>query len=214
MDFFIGLDIGTTAIKGALMTADGMVKAIHTGGYHYYGEKNVKLLDPAEFSDVCFSVIKKLTAALEENECVSALCACCASGNLILLDETDTPLIPIIGWQTNVDREDIDAFLSKEEQAAFYPTVGWPLGRGFPAAYLIALKAHAPEKFHAAKTVAMSAEYLNFVLTGKWGISHSMSTPFFLVDQEKGKYHTPFLNKLGLDEKKLPPILDKGTVLG
>jgi hypothetical protein len=35
----------------------------------------------------------------------------------------------------------------------------------------------------------MTAEYLNFFLTGKWGIAHSMGTPSFLMDQEKGKYN-------------------------
>lgn len=214
MNCLIGLDIGTTAIKGALMSLDGKVIATHTGGYNYYGEKNVKLLDPAEFLEVCFSVIQTLADKTEKNDRILALCSCCASGNLILLDKQNLPITPIIGWQTTVDKEDIDAFLTKEEQAAFYPTVGWPLGRGFPAAYLIALKAHAPEKLHTAETIAMSAEYLNFALTGKWGISHSMGTPFFLIDQEKGAYNIPLLKKLGLDGKKLPPIFDKGTVLG
>ena len=67
------------------------------------------------------------------------VCSCCASGNLILLDKNSQPITPIIGWQTTVNKDDIDAFLAQEEQNDFYNIVGWPLGRGFPAAYLIAL---------------------------------------------------------------------------
>lgn len=214
MDYLIGLDIGTTAIKGALMSVEGRVLDTFSGGYNYFGENSTKLLNPSEFLDICFSVIKKLTDSLSEGDKVVAVCSCCASGNLILLDENSEPITPIIGWQTQVDKADIDAFLTEEEQKEFYNIVGWPLGKGFPAAYLIALKAHYPEKINRADMVAMSAEYLNFALTGKWGISHSMGTPFFLINQAKGEYNTPFLEKLGIGVDKLSPIYNKGTVLG
>lgn len=214
MDFLIGLDIGTTAIKGAIMSVEGKVLKTVSGGYNYYGEHNIKLLNPQEFLNVCFCVIKKLTDSLKKDDNVLAVCSCCASGNLILLDNKGIPATPIIGWQTTVNKDDIDSFLTQEEQKEFYNIVGWPLGKGFPAAYLIALKTHYPEKLDNAGMVAMSAEYLNFVLTGKWGISHSMGTPFYLIDQEKGTYNMPFLEKLNISTDKLPPIYDKGTVLG
>lgn len=214
MDYLIGLDIGTTAIKGAIMSVEGTVLKTVSGGYNYYAVENAKLLNPDEFLDVCFGVIKKLTDTLDSSDHVLAVCSCCASGNLILLDKNSNPLTPVIGWQTTVDKEDIDAFLTEEEQKEFYNIVGWPLGKGFPAAYLMAIKRHYPEKLNNAGKVTMSAEYLNFALTGKWGISHSMGTPFFLINQEKGEYNKSFLEKLELDEEKLPPIYSKGTVLG
>ena len=214
MNYLIGLDIGTTAIKGVLMSAEGAVLKTVSGGYDYYGQQNTKLQKPDAFVNVCFSVIKKLTAELKQGEQVLAVCSCCASGNLILLDKNSQPITPIIGWQTEVKQDDLDAFLTQEEQAAVYNIVGWPLLTSFPAAYLIALKLHDPEKLENAAMVTMSAEYLNFALTGKWGISHSMGTPFYLIDQEKGEYYKPFLEKLGIAEDKLPSIYHKGTVLG
>jgi len=214
MDYLIGLDLGTTAIKGVIITADGDVLTTATDGYNYEVKKNQKLLDPKDFLDSCYSVIRRLTDRVGRDGRVLAICSCCASGNLILLDEKSQPVTPIIGWQTAVDKEDIAAFLTEDEKKKLYYTVGWPLNVGFPAAYLMAIKRRCPERLSRAKTVAMSAEYLNFNLTGKWGISHSMGTPFFLMDQEKGVYNTPLLEKLGIDEEKLPPIFKKGTVLG
>ena len=214
MNYLIGLDIGTTAIKGALLSVEGKTLKTVSGAYDYYGEEKTKLQDPDSFLNVCFSVIKKLTAELSRGERVLAVCSCCASGNLILLDKDCRPITPIIGWQTEVDRDDLDVFLTQEEQVAVYNVVGWPLLTSFPAAFLIALKLHDPEKLTNAAVIAMSAEYLNFALTGKWGISHSMGTPFYLIDQEKGEYYKPFLEKLGITEDRLPPICKKGTVLG
>ena len=214
MDYFIGLDIGTTAIKGVLMTVEGKVVDSFTGGYNYIEKENQKLLNSQDFINTCFSVVKNLAGATEKDGKVLAICSCCASGNLILLGKENQPITPIIGWQTVVSEEDKNAFFTKEEQSEFYNTVGWPLGSHFPALYLAAIKLHNPELIDNAEMVAMSAEYLNFALTGKWGISHSMGTPFFLMNQEKGTYNLPLLEKLGIPEEKLPPIYDKGTVLG
>ncbi len=214
MDYLIGLDIGTTAIKGALVMVNGRVVKIVSGGYNYYGEKDTKLLNPEDFLAVCFSVIKKLADFLDADDNVLAVCSCCASGNLILLDKNNSPITPIIGWQTKVSAEDKNAFFTPAEQAEFYNIVGWPLSAHFPALYLAAIKMHRPELLDNAEKIAMSAEYLNFALTDKWGISQSMGTPFFLLNQEAGTYNLPLLEKLGICEDKLPKIYDKGTVLG
>lgn len=214
MDYLIGLDIGTTAIKGIIMSTEGKVLKTVTGGYNYYIDGTAKLLNPEEFLDTCFTVIKKLTDEKDEDDKVLSVCSCCASGNLILIDNKNQPITPIIGWQTVVSEEDKNAFYTKEEQDAFYKTVGWPISTMFPANYLAAIKLHQPELIDKAGKAAMSAEYLNFALTGKWGISHSMGTPFFLMNQEKGIYNKPLLEKLGIAEEKLPPIFDKGTILG
>ncbi len=214
MNYLIGLDIGTTAIKGVLLTVDGKIKNTVTGGYNYFGENDQKFLKPEEFLEVCFSVIKSLADTIGKEEQILSICSCCASGNLLLLDKEMKPLTPIIGWQTLIPEEDKNAFFTKEEQESIYPIAGWPLGCRMPLAYLASIKLHRPELIEQAEKVVMSAEYLNFALTGKWGIAHSMGTPSLIMDQEKGTYNIHVLNKLGINEKKLPPIYDKGTVLG
>ena len=184
MKALIGLDIGTSAVKGALMTAEGEILRTVSVPFTYIEEKNARFLDPSAFCESCFSVIKELAESTDYP--IAAICSCCASGNLLLLDKEDNPITPIIGWQTKIPQADLDTVYSKEEQAAFYETVGWPLGNGMVAADLAWISIHKPELLKQSKTVTMSAEYLNFLITGKWGISHSMGTPSFLMDQEKG----------------------------
>ena len=125
MDYLIGLDIGTTAIKGIIMTVDGKVLDSVTGGYNYYGEENQKLLNAEDFLNTCFSTIKKLAKKVDKTDNILAVCSCCASGNLVLLDNENKPLTPIIGWQTAVSEEDKNAFFTKEEQSQFYNMVGF-----------------------------------------------------------------------------------------
>ncbi|MBQ1848585.1 MAG: hypothetical protein II135_11315 [Clostridia bacterium] len=212
MKHFIGLDIGTSAVKGALMSEDGRIIKVTDKKFDYITEGTFKLLDPELFVQTCFDVIRELSSAADGR--IAALCSCCASGNPLFLGDGLEPITRIIGWQSKIPQSDLDAVYTKEEQDAFYPLVGWDFFDGMPAADLAYIKLHRPEILKNAKMLVMSAEYLNYKITGKWGLSHSMGTPFYLIDQKKGEYHKPMLDKFGLSEDMLPPIYEKGTVLG
>lgn len=212
MDHLIGLDLGTSAVKGALMTVNGDVVTTKSAPFEYTVRDNWKFLDPDHFSETCFSVIRALSASADGR--VAGVCSCCAAGDILFLDGEDKPLSPIVGWQSQISEKDVDAVYTKEEQDAVYARVGWPMLNSFPAAVLAWVKLHKPELLTDSAMLVMHAEYLNHLLTGKWGISRSMGTPGYLMDQEKGVYSPYMLEKFGLSEDKLPPIFEKGTVLG
>ncbi|MBQ2468160.1 MAG: hypothetical protein II503_00615, partial [Clostridia bacterium] len=212
MEYLIGLDIGTSAVKGALMDEDGSVVRVTDKKFSYIFEGSFKLLDPGHFVDTCFAVIRDLSSSADGR--IAALCSCCASGNPLFLDERMEPLTRIIGWQSEIPQDDLDAVYTKEEQDEIYRIIGWDFFNGMPAADLAWIKLHRPDILERTKMLTMSAEYMNFLLTGKWGVSRSMGTPFYLIDQEKGEYSKMMLDKFGLREDMLPPIFEKGTVLG
>lgn len=212
MEYFIGLDIGTSAVKGALLSEDGRLITVTDKKFEYEDEGTFRLLDPEDFCKRCFDVIRDLSDKADGR--IAAVCFCHASGNPLFLDADMKPLTRIIGWQSVIDQSDIDAVYTKEEQDAFYRVVGWGFFNGMPAADLAYIKVHKPEILEKTKFFTMSGEYLNYKMTGKWGISHSMGTPSYLMDQEKGVYNTAVLEKFGLSEDMLPPIYEKGTVLG
>ena len=214
MEHFIGLDIGTSAVKGLLLSADGTTVATASGEYSYYNQGSGKLLKPADFLDSCFGVIAELASHLPSDGVLAGICPCCASGNLIFLDEKKKPLTPIIGWQSEIDPEECRDFYTAEEAAAVYKTVGWPNSNTFPVAYFPYIAKNRPDIIQRSSMICMSAEYLNFALTGEFAISPSMGTPFYLMDQKNGCYHKPMLERLGIREEQLPTIQNKGTVVG
>ncbi len=212
MKCYIGLDIGTSAIKGVLLSKDGRVLAECSEQLEYHSQNSARLMKPEGFLDTCFELIKKL--AEYPNTEISAICPSGASGNLILLDESFSPLIPIIGWQSKHNTEEFETYFTEEEKREVYITAGWPAINSFPLAHLMWMKKNRPELIGKSAMICMHIEYLNFALCGKFGISHSMGTPFYLIDQEKGEYNKKLLEKLGISEEKLPPIHNKGYVLG
>ena len=212
MEYLIGLDIGTSAVKGALLKTDGALVKTVDKEFEYIVKGKFKLLDPEDFCGRCFDVIKALAGFADGR--IAAICACHASGNPLFLDGELKPLTNIIGWQSEIEQSDIDAVYTKAEQDAFYRTVGWGFFNGMVAADLAYIKVQRPEILEKTKFLTMSAEYMNYKITGKWGVSRSMGTPFYIIDQEKGEYYKPTLDKFGITVDMLPPIYEKGAVLG
>ena len=166
MDCFIGLDIGTSAIKGVLLSQNGEIIATESGEFHYSGEKGQYLMEPREFLRVSLGVLNKLATWANSQNNIVAICPCCASGNLILLDGEYNPITPIIGWQNEISQAQLDGYYTENERNAIYKKVGWPVVTGFPIAYLPWLKENKKELLQNARMICMSAEYLIFVLTG------------------------------------------------
>lgn len=214
MECFIGIDMGTSSAKGVLLTEDGKILKIATEKFRYITKGEAQFLDPDEYCEAIYKVISELAKDAGEGNHIAAICSCCAAGNLVLLDNEAKPITPIISWQTRIPQEDLDAVYPKELQERFYDIVGWPLEIDMPSAYLAWMKLHKPELLDAAKIVTMNCELLNYRLTGEWGISHSMGTEFCIIDQVKGEYSDELCELLGVKGKILPPIYDKGHVLG
>ncbi|MBR2972646.1 MAG: hypothetical protein IKC41_00405 [Clostridia bacterium] len=210
----IGLDIGTSSVKGILMTEDGTVKKTARGGFDYTKLENGGIEIAADdFIDVCFSTIRELAQAADGE--VAGICAASASGNLVILDKKNKPVTPIFNWQdTRVTTEARD-ILGDMDLDAFYNKVGWPFDyKTFPLALACYVKKHEPEKIKNCGKVCMSTEYLYYKLTGKWGISTSAGTPFYFIDQITGKYIPEVLEKLGINETQVPPVMPCGSILG
>ena len=68
MDYFIGLDIGTTAIKGVLMTVEGKVVDSFTGGYNYIEKENQKLRKKIKYMEMIMEYKNELRQLQDESE--------------------------------------------------------------------------------------------------------------------------------------------------
>ena len=209
----IGLDIGTSSVKGILAENDGRIVKTARKGFIYTQLENGGVEISAEdYIDVCFAAIRELSAGQDK---IDGFCASSASGNLLLLDENGRPMTPVFNWQDKRVTTEAKEILGEMDTAEFYKKTGWPFSyKTMPLALLCYLKKHTPETIQNCGMVCMSTEYLYYRLTGKWGISTSAGTPFFLIDQKSGKYLPEILEKIGIDEEKVPPVMPCGKALG
>ena len=215
MKYAIGLDLGTSAVKGILADENENIIASAECKFCYSSPNpNEVISDADDFLASCYDVLRTLSKSLPADGELVAVCEASASGNLLLLDKNNNPISPIYNWQdarTTTETEDV---LGKELADDVFNIVGWGCKTVMPLAILCWLKVHQPEMLKKASFVTMSTEYLNYRLCNEWGVSPSAGTPFHLIEQEKGKYYKPYLDKLGITEDMLPPILPIGEQIG
>jgi len=213
--YLIGLDLGTSAVKGVLMSANGAVIAKEKAQTDYItGEGGIIEFDAEAFYLLTADVIRCLAKALPQGASLAGLSMVTASGNLLLADNFGKPIINAVSWMDTRAEDEAQTVFGGLNTAEIHQITGWPFLNIFPLAQLCWLKCHRPEMLQQAEKICMSTDYINFRLTGEWGIDPSTATTFYLQDQKTAAWHRPYLEKLGIPVGKLPPIGESGTVLG
>jgi len=215
MTYLIGLDIGTSAIKGVLLSSEGTVvsrdqrktkiEALQDGQMQFDADGLYRLVT---------TVIRGLIQSLPTGEDVAGISISSASGNTLLVDHEGKPMTPVFSWMDTRVKDEIAAVFGKLDEEDVHRLIGWPLLDTFPLAHLSWMKCHHPQLLQQAARVCMSTDYILYRLTGKWGIDSSTATTFYLQDQSSASWHPPYLQQLGIDEEKLPVIHRPGTKLG
>lgn len=215
MELTIGLDIGTSAIKGVLLDPARGVLA--------EARRATELLRPApgrvEFSaERCFELVcetvRELAGRVPPGSTVRGLALSGATGNTCLFDRDMRPLCSVISWMDERAKAEWRELLPDLDAGQVYPLVGWPFGGMFPLAHLAWLRRHEAGLYARAAHRLMNITYLYYRLSGRLAIDHSTATTFFLQDQVRGCWHTPHLDTLGLSVDELPQLQQSGTAVG
>ena len=217
--YSIGLDLGTSSVKGVLFSDGGEILAKGTADFTYVksylpdGGEYLGIEPERFYSTVC-GVLLELARALPSGGELCGLAMASASGNSILCDGDGVALINGYSWLNRPFKEEVCEVFGEGFGPDVKARAGWGISYSFPLGQLSHLKLHAPELLDAADKVCMTTEYLLHRLTGKWGIDVSTATPFYFLDQKRRCWSSDYLGALGISETKLPPLMESGDLLG
>ena len=114
----IGLDIGTSSVKGVAVGPKGERLSAAKRDFTYQSPREGwKELAAEDYLETCGSLLRQLASA-ESGE-IGAVCAASASGNLLILDSDGTPLTKIINWQDRRVKEEARELLKTDVTAVF-----------------------------------------------------------------------------------------------
>ncbi|MEW5814291.1 MAG: FGGY family carbohydrate kinase [Spirochaetota bacterium] len=215
MELLIGLDVGTSAVKGVLLSSSGEILwQLRRPTELLRPQPGFVELVPEDHYLSVAGLIKELASKAPAGSRIAAVSMAAASGNTLLLDEESMPLTNIISWldQRGTGKDKI--ILPGLDFDTIHRTVGWGWYGSFPLAHLGWLKKYAPETYAKTSRFAMNNDYLYYRLTGEWGLDPSTATTFYLQDQVKRQWHKPYLEMLRIRENQLSRIMPSGAVLG
>lgn len=215
MNLFIGLDVGTSAVKGVLMSEEGSILAQGKRLTQFlHPQPDFIELSPEDHYHMVCDLIRELDSGAPPGSSIAALSMAAASGNTLLTDAEGQPLTNIISWLDTRAVKETHELLPDFDFEQVHPIVGWPWVGSFPLGHLAWLKAHVAETYQNASHYGMNSDYLLFRLSGKWGMDPSTATTFYLQDQCKRRWHLPYLERLEISEENLSTLLLSGSVLG
>jgi sugar (pentulose or hexulose) kinase len=211
--YLLGLDLGTSVIKGIVID-DG-------GGVHCTAERRNEYLqprpgwieaDPAGHLARVTALVRELTSRAPGP--VDAVAAASAAGSTLLTTGDGDPLTNIINWMDRRAAQQPPAALSGLSVDEVRQVTGWPCLDSFPLAHLAWLAERRPGLLRRAGRVSLDTDWLLSRLAGRWALDRSTATTMHLQDQVAGRYHAPFLDLVGITEDMLPQLVRSGAVVG
>jgi len=215
--YFLGVDIGTTAIKAALFDENGHKLYHHIEEYELIKPDSQRVEQTPErywsaFKDSVLNAIRESGVNPQE---IKAFAMDSSAETIVFLDEAMRPLDNFYVWLDSravVEAEEINAHFSPQE--IMRATGQTPIDPVFPATKIAWFRKHKPELFKKIRMMFMCDDYILWHLSGK-KVSHGSSwcTSYFWNITTK-TWWPEMMDYLGIHPEQLPEILECGTTVG
>ena len=217
MKYILGIDIGTTAVKSAVIGEDGKIYGTKTGEYALTtlptGEVEADLgmyLDA--FSVSVKGALEKATVLPEAIKCIgfSSTAETC-----VFLDKDMKPLYKVIAWMDNRAVKEAESLTAHFDKKDIISKVGfdriYPI---HPVSKIMAVKNKTPEIFSKTRMFAQIKDYFVYKLTGQFVTDHSTASDHGFFDITNRCYWKEMLELTGINEAYLPKLAAPGTEIG
>lgn len=215
MAYVLGLDLGTSAIKGLLVNKEGHIVAEATATYPLetpqigFSEQNPQCwIDGAD--KVIFELLNKVPDMRDLLEGISF------SGqmhSLVLLDDKDEPLRPAILWNDVRTTEQCKEIEKKAGEIVLSSTKNIAL-EGFTLPKIIWVQEHEPVLWSKVKHIQLPKDYLRFWLTGQYHMDYSDAAGTLMLNHDTKEWDHDILGKFDIPMSILPDIVHSTDVVG
>ncbi len=207
MSYIATYDIGTTAVKGVLMSSDGksvMEKSVTLETLFRGDDKEQRPLD--WYSAFCEISNYFFEEGLQPGE-VSGIAMSGQMQDLIPVAGDLSPACNAILYsdgRAEAQAREIAGRIGMEEIVA---STGNHFDGSMPFPKLLWMKEEEPALYHAAEKVLISSkDYVNARLTGQFTTDVTSASTAGLMDIHKKCWNLDWMEKIGLDGEKLPEI--------
>ena len=215
--YYLGVDIGTTAIKAALFDNDGN-KVLHCAKEYELLRPSAQRVEqnPEVYWETFKTCVKSVMAESGvDKEQVEAFAMDSSAETIVFMDENMQPLDNFYVWMDNraeAEADEINARFSPKE--IVLATGQTPVDPVYPATKILWFKKNKPELFKKIRMMFMCDDYILWHMSNK-KVSHGSSwCTSYLWDITKKQWWPEMLSYLGISGSQLPEIVECGTPIG
>ena len=211
---YIGIDLGTSAVKLLLVDGGGTIRNSVTKEYPLdFPRPGWSEQDPADWWDGCLAGLKELRDGFDAEEVDGIGCGGQMHG-LVILDGDDRIIRKAILWndgRTGGETDWLNSAVGKEKLSAWTANIAFA---GFTAPKLLWVRSHEPENFARIEKIMLPKDYINYRLTGVHACDHSDASGMLLLDVAHRRWSQEMLDICGVSERQMPRLFESFDVIG
>lgn len=213
MDYYIGIDIGTSAAKLLAIDETGTVVCSCEREYQYSEPKpGWREIWPKVWLEAVRSGLCELLLALER-PLVKVIGVTGQMHTTVFLDTEGQPIRPAMMWNDMRTKEDIPIIkriLTANDTVGILKIIS----TGSPAANLLWLKNKEKENFNKLDQFLIGPDYLVYYLTSKYSTDYCEAATSSLYDIEGQCWSDSMRNLIGLSKSVYPPVRGSQEIAG
>lgn len=211
---YIGVDLGTSAVKLLLMDESGRIHRVVSREYPlYFPHPGWSEQNPEDWFHAALDGMRELTG-----ECDKAQVAGISFGGqmhgLVTLDREDRVIRPAILWNDGRAERETDYLnetVGKERLSAYTANIAFT---GFTAPKLLWMRDHEPENFERIRKIMLPKDYLAYRLSGSFCTDYSDASGMLLLDVAHRRWSGEMMELCGISEEQLPKLYESYQVVG
>ena len=211
---FIGIDLGTSAVKLLLMDESGKIHKIVSKEYPLrFPHPGWSEQDPEDWISQTMEGMKELLSECDKSQ-VKGISFGGQMHGLTALDETDQVIRPAILWndgRTGKEVEYLNSVIGKEKLSKYTANIAFA---GFTAPKILWMKANEPENYSRIRKIMLPKDYLAYRLSGVFSTDYSDASGTLLLDVEHKCWSKEMMDICGLREEQLPKLHESWEAVG
>lgn len=211
---YIGVDLGTSAVKLILMEADGTIKNVVSKEYPlYFPKPGWSEQKPEDWWEGVTQGIKELTKDFDKSK-VAGISFGGQMHGLVILDREDQVVRPAILWndgRTGKETNYLNEVIGKEKLSAYTANIAFA---GFTAPKLLWVKANEPELFEKINKIMLPKDYIAYKLSGVHCSEYSDASGMLLMDVKNKCWSKEMLSICGVTQEQMPKLFESYDVVG
>lgn len=215
---FLGIDVGTTALK--------VIAAEYTGRIIAKGYEEYPLLHPRpdwaeQDAEIIWKTLLKEVEKVsqqmtpEQREGLGGISLSTQRSTMVPVNLEGTPLRKAITWMDGRSGVECAALAESMGKEAVYQNTGNTISTIWTLSYILWLRSHEYELFEETSCFANIHAFLMRRLgCDGYYLDYSNAGETMMFDPQKKVWSPRMLEYAGLDESKLPKLVDSGKVIG
>ena len=212
--YYIGVDLGTSAVKLIMMEKDGTIVSSVSKEYPlYFPNPGWSEQKPEDWKAAVLEGLKELVKDFDATK-VAGISFGGQMHGLVVLDENDNVIRPAILWndgRTQKETDYLNNVIGKDVLSAETANIAFA---GFTAPKILWMKANEPENFAKIKKIMLPKDYIAYVLSGVFSTDYSDASGMLLLDVKNKKWSKKMCEICGVDESMLPKLYESYEVTG